>query len=100
HTRSSRDWSSDVCSSDLWLLREVEREDGIAIPQRLLVGRSPNEATAVVRGQTGADSDLIVVLALGELIPECRLLAEDDRIDVRRSEERRVGKGWTTAGMQ
>src|SRR6266498_5514620 len=28
HTRCGRDWSSDVCSSDLLDLREVERREG------------------------------------------------------------------------
>src|SRR2546421_5948905 len=30
HTRSDRDWSSDVCSSDLWALTPQERPRGIA----------------------------------------------------------------------
>src|SRR5690606_1980895 len=28
HTRFSRDWSSDVCSSDLWLLRHARQAQG------------------------------------------------------------------------
>src|SRR5699024_4682756 len=30
HTRSKRDWSSDVCSSDLWLLHHLQRRRGPA----------------------------------------------------------------------
>src|SRR5699024_11655337 len=29
HTRSKRDWSSDVCSSDLWMNRSVENNGEI-----------------------------------------------------------------------
>src|SRR5690606_40293062 len=32
HTRFSRDWSSDVCSSDLWSMHEKWLEDGLAHP--------------------------------------------------------------------
>src|SRR2546421_9429868 len=32
HTRSDRDWSSDVCSSDLaWVLRDLERRRAVRV---------------------------------------------------------------------
>src|ERR1035437_10959239 len=43
HTRYWRDWSSDVCSSDLrWLLvdRQPPWTDGRAPPRRLQIGRA------------------------------------------------------------
>src|SRR6185312_11517055 len=65
HTRSDRDWSSDVCSSDLAAERQVRR---VALCRRILFGeelleltqcmpqllsdsRFPNRATFVRRGQ-------------------------------------------------
>src|SRR5207249_7511948 len=66
HTRSKRDWSSDVCSSDL---------DG---PTISLVGGFAGE-----RSETTAD--LVVV--------RTRLRANDELVrELERSEERRVGK--------
>src|SRR5207249_8475653 len=76
HTRSKRDWSSDVCSSDL---REAVRQmraalvHGLAhLPDGFAVGLPPPHADRPVPA---------------EKLPEPR---EVDRLD--RSEERRVGK--------
>src|SRR5690606_40590972 len=89
HTRFSRDWSSDVCSSDLEARldqehaeREPEREqtepDGEGIagggPQRRVGGAS-------------------LVLGHAHTVAAATTLAR-----CRRSEERRVGKGGTTGG--
>src|SRR5690606_10344422 len=38
HTRFSRDWSSDVCSSDLWLVAPPLLEDVYNFEDALLVG--------------------------------------------------------------
>src|SRR5206468_8195299 len=69
HTRSDRDWSSDVCSSDL--------EDPSSIAMRV----------------TSAD-DAALKRVLEELVTlGCRLAREQDaRLCQTRSEERRVGK--------
>src|SRR5207249_5711091 len=83
HTRSKRDWSSDVCSSDLLQLRR---------------GLIP---LAFARVDT-AEGEMDVPVArreLGQLLPSCARLellpsrAREQRLDFDlRSEERRVGK--------
>src|SRR2546422_7373682 len=55
HTRCSRDWSSDVCSSDLhWYRRVIERAAAqlagvVAAPA--VSGRGPREPTSVAQGR-------------------------------------------------
>src|SRR5690606_40957409 len=81
HTRFSRDWSSDVCSSDLYLLEGVEvqvtlwegRPIGIQLPPKMdfEVIETINEA---VKGNTATNVTKAATLE--------------------RSEERRVGKEW------
>src|SRR5690349_24072665 len=81
HTRSLRDWSSDVCSSDLTLLSSV---DGFGRP---LFTNNPN-------------TDNVVGQLLGAPVYRTRraLKASTTVGDDVRSEERRVGKecrsGW------
>src|SRR5207247_2963623 len=73
HTRSTRDWSSDVCSSDLAVLR-------------------CNAAFAEVQplvGVVGEDPDAVAPAVL-----------EDRALLVARSEERRVGKGVGRGGRR
>src|SRR3712207_8865217 len=69
HTRYWRDWSSDVCSSDL-------KADGIIA----ISIRDDDELVAVRR--TSGDDDIIVVSHSGQAT----------RFHESRSEERRVGK--------
>src|SRR5690606_40212817 len=78
HTRFSRDWSSDVCSSDL--------PPPSPRRSRLLLGR------AGLGGRQRGDEGL-----LGHLDPSDHLhplLALLLLLQQLRSEERRVGKGW------
>src|SRR5438045_9795048 len=81
HTRCLSDWSSDVCSSDLWRIRRVESARG-----RLLVedahGAPPN--VPFWRGEAPARTD------------ELSLQVSDLR--EKRSEERRVGKECRDGG--
>src|SRR5204862_4141978 len=91
HTRSLRDWSSDVCSSDLmidtlcWALPQAVARDA---PTRLGVGGRPY---AVVTLHRPANVDDPAVL--GELLDALTRLAE-------RSEERRVGKEGSSRGAR
>src|SRR5207302_4618469 len=100
HTRFSRDWSSDVCSSDLIGSRIVEiiahsdarRSASTATRRRV---RAAGFANAV--GGTGAG----VVGGVGPLA----LQVPDAGVDERdgcdgRSEERRVGKEGESRGWQ
>src|SRR5207249_5411989 len=92
HTRSKRDWSSDVCSSDLIWLR-IEGRAGCP-PQRFL-GRELASAAVHVLAEPVAQSrelaplDLLFEIAdvVEELLPD--LHGHDGS---ERSEERRVGK--------
>src|SRR5204862_2797967 len=86
HTRSLRDWSSDVCSSDLDL-----RFDGVTFGW----GRSPGELLPCSRGNSNR-SHQSSKLRITETrkneqgnIPNGK-----DTDDCLRSEERRVGKEW------
>src|SRR5690606_39336638 len=81
HTRFSRDWSSDVCSSDLTQRRKNVSE---ARPQGSLPfhGKKDDRPTArsgEARPRPGEGSSII-------------------RAVVHRSEERRVGKEWRARG--
>src|SRR5690606_39788983 len=96
HTSFSRDWSSDVCSSDLrldlgfsaYLDKVVDRIaelDGVARCYRAAV---VEPARILKRG--GRDWPLVLVTDLGGAV--------DISGDIWRSEERRVGKGGSAAG--
>src|SRR3712207_7048004 len=78
HTRYWRDWSSDVCSSDLRSLNEFE-------PRLYPLLRAEGDATAPVR--TGRDAR-----ALAAAAGLRRRRGGRPRRGSRRSEERRVGK--------
>src|SRR5690606_41001231 len=76
HTRFSRDWSSDVCSSDLVAVDALEQlGEGPQVAHRL------PEAEPVIGEDAGEPG-----VVLGEAV---QLL---------RSEERRVGKEWRSRG--
>src|SRR5207249_7680206 len=86
HTRSKRDWSSDVCSSDLFgairaLVRAVRDDQllGGAVAARLHAALP----AGVVNGWQYAAALFLGLVVLGNYGPG----------DQRRSEERRVGKG-------
>src|SRR5262249_58956128 len=80
HTRLVSDWSSDVCSSDLWRFggpREGARRPSLVTYRRLLRYVQPYRTHLVASGAL-----LIVSTLLGLVYPQV----------VQRSEERRVGK--------
>src|SRR5207249_6115821 len=99
HTRSKRDWSSDVCSSDLyttgWIfgrgvaVREVGHEPG----QSPVVTADAREAVARARALVN-DADLKAHIQRAAMVVAGRV--------EQRSEERRVGKrvevGWWGVG--
>src|SRR3712207_7686980 len=78
HTRYWRDWSSDVCSSDLTHREVVLCPRQSHGPQ---VGRGEHAAEALIRGHIGQST---LRMELSALLTEV--------IRHRRSEERRVGK--------
>src|SRR5207249_8675443 len=86
HTRSKRDWSSDVCSSDLACARRALGDRELAeagqadlVAARQLVGDLPERRLDRLFGLAVAQTGL-----LGDRACELGL----------RSEERRVGKEW------
>src|SRR5436189_6253025 len=91
HTRYIGDWSSDVCSSDLWAEAPVAkaasraRTRGLANAERRIVG-SP-ESDSCGNGLHRAKVNLAGAL----VIPG---VDEFHRTIHQRSEERRVGKEW------
>src|SRR5207247_9315151 len=82
HTRSTRDWSSDVCSSDLGSIGRQALDVVAAHPDRLRVTRSGHRGDDLVALATADDVDVVLVATPGIAGLEPTL----------RSEERRVGK--------
>src|SRR2546429_3317542 len=79
HTRCSRDWSSDVCSSDLLLnTKPLSRLEAARIVARAIDKIQSDDA-----GRLNARRDLEPVLDR---------LMEEFKVELARSEERRVGK--------
>src|SRR5690606_40376712 len=93
HTRFSRDWSSDVCSSDLFRVKKLILDCSDAIEQvahdRVVLSRPHTGRPQIYAGRY---DDRIHVDAGGQL----RVQVVDVIIDPScvRSEERRVGKEW------
>src|SRR5690606_39882887 len=92
HTRFSRDWSSDVCSSDLYLSGDghfrPERGRWMAssVSRPLLLGMA-----MLAQRAHGAVATLIAGRAAGTKVIDGRQVHT-------RSEERRVGKGRSAWG--
>src|SRR5207253_5472867 len=85
HTRWPRDWSSDVCSSDL--VRQMAIEWGVTpilIPEARDVDDLWNESIAAARAAGLISAGDRVVITAGTAV------------NIPRSEERRVGKEWKT----
>src|SRR5690606_40851788 len=98
HTRFSRDWSSDVCSSDLRPCGDVgDRVFAEKVGAILQPSLQHAQATVVFVGIARPG----IVLAIRCIVDEMAVLAghRAEIADLPRSEERRVGKesrsGWT-----
>src|SRR5699024_12187822 len=93
HTRSNRDWSSDVCSSDLNILC-----DGCCGPQSCLGGHTKTVAVypaAVCRAGRRHLSQCPEIFGCSLALEVDAQGTDADTVDTdtSRSEERRVGKG-------
>src|SRR5207249_7411064 len=96
HTRSKRDWSSDVCSSDLGERKASSPNDHWPWAMKLFAPRHdkyPTFRLAQVLLPDGRTMDLQVSLL--SITQEVEVRAESRK---RRSEERRVGKGGRKCG--
>src|SRR5690606_40194561 len=86
HTRFSRDWSSDVCSSDLWSCWTTVASSWKAPPRR----RRPTPASSRPtwgRRMPPPEDDLLTLTDVTAFYGPVQVLE-----GVSRSEERRVGK--------
>src|SRR5699024_12220535 len=88
HTRSKRDWSSDVCSSDLHGNNA----------EKILVYKYPPISTLPFSSQSGTDvhDDDMVAARAGSVEAPCMTTSPNivSKPTFPRSEERRVGKEW------
>src|SRR5207302_2337970 len=84
HTRFSRDWSSDVCSSDLFMARPGER-NGQTVGKQAVGIRVVRDSDQPVSFAYG----LVRELAVREVL---FAIASGIVFGIPRSEERRVGK--------
>src|SRR5699024_11986249 len=86
HTRSKRDWSSDVCSSDLKTLRTSFGDVKVSVPRDR---KGEFEPQVLKKGQTSISQDveekILSMYAKG-------MTTSDIEAHIQRSEERRVGK--------
>src|SRR5207249_7214292 len=90
HTRSKRDWSSDVCSSDLGIADEKESwQFGIGRLGEAGLVRKAGEQTRVVEFLQASCHCRSIEIGAGGI--GMRVIAREELL---RSEERRVGKGW------
>src|SRR5690606_40361886 len=88
HTRFSRDWSSDVCSSDLGVRTALPFTLGF-LPYGLVIGAAADHAR--VDDMLGWSTAWLTYAGASQLV----LI---QMLDVGRSEERRVGKEWRAEG--
>src|SRR5690606_39886602 len=92
HTRFSRDWSSDVCSSDLDGDIE-ELEDEAVIHTGIEIDHAGN-ALETDNELQHEDDDELTINEVYETLDEEQRNVVNYLIGVARSEERRVGKEW------
>src|SRR5206468_8816622 len=85
HTRSDRDWSSDVCSSDLWIL--LLGTVPLALAALLSLGLN-GLMHGTLSPATSGSAGMLFGLGIDAVV----------LLYVRRSEERRVGKGVDGGG--
>src|SRR5207302_4915061 len=92
HTRFSRDWSSDVCSSDLVLVDE----EVFFIDQHVAHERVLFERLQGLLASGPLPSQEVLLREPLELSPPERVLLAEWRpaLERLRSEERRVGEEW------
>src|SRR5690606_40849083 len=91
HTRFSRDWSSDVCSSDLNIMPILEKQYEVKT-----LGLEGDDIVANIATNIPEISEEfdIVLHAAGK----AHAIPKTESEKQSRSEERRVGKEWRTRG--
>src|SRR5207249_7452498 len=91
HTRSKRDWSSDVCSSDLHFIRTFHATFG-ETPHRYLQRRRVERAMFLLRESQRKITDICLDVGFTSLGTFSRTFSDIVGESPTRSEERRVGK--------
>src|SRR5690606_40016384 len=94
HTSFSRDWSSDVCSSDLILATATPRPDVSRWIAALLQGMRPAECRGLTWDAVDLDSGSIDVSWQMKPLPYKIPRDRASGFRVPTSEERRVGNAW------
>src|SRR5690606_39784666 len=92
HTRFSRDWSSDVCSSDLW--EPLPAEKAMAYDElvaKRLQFTYPFEQAMLNRAKQSV-TEIKRRFETSDAYSERRVIRTFKKIATERSEERRVGK--------
>src|SRR5207245_8304085 len=89
HTRCYRDWSSDVCSSDLPCGESLAKLQPDAITAGIMSEKKLPGKIALI---TGASKGLGKAMALALAEAGARLALVSRNLEQLRSEERRVGK--------
>src|SRR5207253_7941340 len=99
HTRWPRDWSSDVCSSDLFTVVYVPKDASKSYP--FLINRTPYSAGVYAEGELhyGEDWYPTQIGPSKEFEDAGYIFVKQDVRGRYRSEERRVGKGWRRRGV-
>src|SRR5207249_8308856 len=95
HTRSKRDWSSDVCSSDLENLISRKAAHTIADVHFSSQCRAGDDQAVTLQSKNAVDRETEVSWRL--CFPACQEHLRNTVAEFLRSEERRVGKegsGW------
>src|SRR5206468_7295252 len=94
HTRSDRDWSSDVCSSDLLAFLRA------TTARRVKIAMTGPHMFACVAWDEHYGSREAVAEAMSAVVNEELRRLDAAGCDVIRSEERRVGKEGRTQGAR
>src|SRR5690606_40424981 len=97
HTRFSRDWSSDVCSSDLVDVVDLPRIENIKLTYRYPEWSRLDPRTVDPGGdiRAVAGTEVEIEIRTDRPLDNAGIVANGDRV---RSEERRVGKGGRGRG--
>src|SRR5207249_7078317 len=91
HTSSKRDWSSDVCSSDL-TLKDLDGLAADGVTRVVLRVQTPESGRAIfsIYDENDASAGVGTLMRVG--FPDEQLSVETHSVINKRSEERRVGK--------
>src|SRR5699024_11580329 len=100
HTRSKRDWSSDVCSSDLVLAFSAQETAQVIDCSVAATNSALQRARATLRAARSGPDEVGYPTDAQQRALVDRYVSAFESHDVDRSEERRVGKGRSWQGRR